>query len=128
MVLERLARVSVHTEALALAVIVVVIDAAEPLARALDAEMVSCVERQFTLPCGRLQQRLRHGDGGGHAVVRLLLHSGLTPLLDIIQIRLILLLRVHGHAQTNSDKKDNNFLHITQFCAAKLLLFLHLCK
>ena len=49
MVFETLSRIGILTETLAFGVVIVVIHAAEPLTRALDAEVVLRIHRQLTL-------------------------------------------------------------------------------
>ena len=97
MVLERLRRVIVLTETFACRLVIVVIHAAEPITRALDAEMVLGIHGQLTLSGAGLQQRLRHRDSRRDVVVYLLLDSSLLPLLNIGQIGLIRFLRRQRH-------------------------------
>ena len=100
MVFETLRCVFILTETFAFAVIIVVIDSAEPVTRALDAEMVTGVDRQLAFTGRGLQERLRHRNGSRDAVVFLLLHRGLFPFVDILQIRCILYLCLHHQSQS----------------------------
>ena len=105
MILERLRGIVVLTETFASRLIVVVIHAAEPIACALDAEMVLGFHGQLTLSGAGLEQRLRHRDGGRDVVISLLLNSSLFPFLDVGQIGLILLLCRQRHRHAHCGKK-----------------------
>ena len=103
-VLERLRRIVILTETLPCRLVIVVIHAAEPITRALDAEMVFGIHGQLTLSGSGLQQRLRHRDSRRDVVVYLLLDSSLLPLLNIGQIGLILVLRRQRHRHAHGGK------------------------
>ena len=92
-VFERLGRISVLTETFSFAVIIIVIDASEPIAGTLDTEVIACVTGQFTLSSSGLEERLRHNDGSRYAVILLISYRGFFPYLDIREISRILPLR-----------------------------------
>ena len=100
MVIKGLCRISVLTETLALRIIVIIIDRTHPVIIAFNAEMVIGINRQFTLSGTGLQQGLRHDDRSRNTIGSLVLDSGIFPLFDIIEIRLVLRHKTHRAGPT----------------------------
>ena len=130
MIIETLRGIGILAETFAFTVIVIIINRPHPVIITLDAEMVIGVRCQFALSGSGLQERLRHRDGCRYAIFGLVLNCGHLPVLDVIEIGLVLRTKAHRRDQKQCQKEY--FFHI-QFSiftktATKVQKNLHTCK
>ena len=90
MVVEGLACVLVHAEAIVFLIIVFEVGLSRPIGGAFDTEMVVRLYGEFAGASRRFEQCLRHDDGGGNTVAFLVVHHYISPLGNILKILLAL--------------------------------------